>query len=57
MADNGHKNFASKTDRLLVSVAVDEQLEDPVKSLFIYEQAKSVEKDFFVINMSDLYSL
>lgn len=48
MADNGHKNFASKTDRLLVSVAVDEQLEDAVKSLFIYEQVKSVEKDVFL---------
>lgn len=57
MADNGQRNFASRSDRLLVSAELDEKLGDPDKSLFIYEQVESAEKDFFNINMSGLYSL
>lgn len=45
MADNGQRNFASKTERLLLSEALDEQPEDPMKSLFIYEQVDSAETD------------
>lgn len=57
MADNGQRNFASRSDRLLVSAELDERLGDPDKSLFIYEQVESAEKDFLNINMSGLYSL
>ena len=57
MADNGHKNFASKTERLLAPDALDVKLEDSVKSLFIYGQNKSATKDLFFIYMSDLHSL
>ena len=46
MADNGHKNFASKTDRLLSSEVLDEKLEEPVRFLFIYEQIKSAKRTF-----------
>lgn len=37
MADKGHRNFTSEIGRLCVSEVFDEQLEDLVASLFIYE--------------------
>ena len=52
MADSGHKNFANKTERLLVSEVLDEKLVDSVKSLFIYAQDQSAKKDLYIVNMS-----
>jgi len=57
MADRGHRNLATKTDRLLVSEMLLVKPPDSVKFLFIYVMVTSDRIDFIVINMNDLYTL